>query len=71
MTKVEFYAPAKNTRACDIFGNRFQFDAFSTVFMHDRPHLKRKKHTDRIKYDLYAFSFLPTFKSVFKLMRFP
>ena len=35
VTQVELYAHASNTRACDIFGHRFHFDAFFTVF--DRP----------------------------------
>ena len=36
-TYVELYAHAANTRAYDIFGHRFHFEAFSNVF--DRPHL--------------------------------
>ena len=31
LTLVELYAHATNTRACDIFGHRFHFVAFSTV----------------------------------------
>ena len=34
-TLVELYAHATNTRACDISGHRFRFDAVSTIF--DRP----------------------------------
>ena len=51
--KLLFPRPSINTRACDIFGHRFYFDALSTVF--DRPH----------QYDVHAFSFRSTFKSVF------
>ena len=36
VTYVELYAHAANTRAYDIFGHRFHFEAFSNVF--DRPH---------------------------------
>ena len=35
LTYVDLYAHATNTRACDIFGLRLHFDAFSAVF--DRP----------------------------------
>ena len=31
VTLVELYAHPTNTRVCDIFGNRFYFDGFSTV----------------------------------------
>ena len=31
VTYVELYTHATNTRACDIFGHRFHFDAFKTV----------------------------------------
>ena len=34
-TQVQLFAHATKTRACDISGNRFHFEAFSTVF--DRP----------------------------------
>ena len=33
---VELHVHAANTRAYDIFGHRFHFEAFSNVF--DRPH---------------------------------
>ena len=32
VTQVELSAHATDTRACDIFGNRFHFDAFSTAY---------------------------------------
>ena len=31
VTLFELYAHPTNTRVCDIFGNRFHFDGFSTV----------------------------------------
>ena len=33
VTYVELYAHASSTRACDNFGHRFHFDAFSTVLI--------------------------------------
>ena len=55
---VELCEDATNTRACDIFGYRFHFDTFSTVFDH------------LLLNDMYAFLFWTTFKSVFKTILF-
>ena len=52
VTQVELYVYATNTRTCNKIVHRFHFDAFSTVH----------------KYDMNAFRFWSTSKSVFKSM---
>ena len=57
MTKAEVYALATNTRACDIFGHRFDFDGVSTVHtnticMHFRlNHFQLRAFSNRCVFD--------------------